>query len=68
MSQPEDALLDLISRLRKAAIGLSSCSDDGEFTKSERDLMSAKAEGIGLAIQYTEAQLRESRGEPRRVF
>lgn len=68
MAQPDDALLDLIGKIRRAANGLDSASEDSEWTKTQRDLMAAKSEGLSMAVALCEMQLRESRGEPRRVY
>lgn len=68
MSQPEDALLDLIVRIRRASASLADSSEDGEWSKSQRDRMAAKAEGLSMAVRYVEMQLAESRGEQRRVY
>lgn len=68
MGQPEDALLDLIGRIRKSAASLCSASEDGEWGKKEQDLMAAKADGLMAAVTLAEIQLAESRGEKRRVY
>lgn len=68
MGQPEDALLDLIVRIRSSAVSLAHASEDGEWPKHERDLMAAKADGLAMALYFAEDQLRQSRGEPRRAF
>lgn len=68
MGQPDDALLDLIVKIRRAASSLSSASEDSEISAAGQDRMMAKAEGLSLAVALCEMQLRESRGEPRRVY
>jgi hypothetical protein len=68
MTQPEDALLDLIVRIRRAASSLADSSEDGEWSDAQRDVMAAKSEGLSMAVRYAEMQLAESRGEQRRAY